>query len=359
MTPQAATANGIRFTGLAHVLPSRQVTNEEVLDRVRERSAPFLSERELDELTTATSAALRSAGTQVRYHRAEGERAYELCLRAGADALASSGLQPGDIDLLIYVGVGRGFLEPATANVFQDLLGLENATCFDILDACASWIRAVDIARSMLRGGRYRNAMILNAEFMGRDAHRYELKAVSEFAHWFPGVTIGEAATATVLTASDVDDSFEASFRNWGSKRGLCLLPLPNLAEYLGQPAYQDHEPRPLEFTSFGGPLLLFGAAKLAGHYNQSPAFNQARYDCIFGHAASNAMCENVAALCSIDLARFHFTHHLYGNTVSASVPLAMSLARASGSLRDGASVLILVASAGVSTALARFTFRS
>src|SRR5579862_5618415 len=85
MTPQAATANGIRFTGLAHVLPSRQVTNEEVLDRVRERSAPFLSERELDELTTATSAALRSAGTQVRYHRAEGERAYELCLRAGAE----------------------------------------------------------------------------------------------------------------------------------------------------------------------------------------------------------------------------------------------------------------------------------
>ena len=68
--------------------------------------------------------AFRSMGTRVRYGRAEGERAHELCVAAGRQALRSAGMDPGEIDLLIYVGVGRGFIEPATANAFQDLLGL-------------------------------------------------------------------------------------------------------------------------------------------------------------------------------------------------------------------------------------------
>jgi len=47
----------------------------------------------------------------------------------------------------MYVGIGRGVLEPASANIYQDMLGLANATAFDVLDACASWLRAVHIAR--------------------------------------------------------------------------------------------------------------------------------------------------------------------------------------------------------------------
>ena len=73
-------------------------------------------------------------------------------------------MEPTEIDLLIYVGVGRGFIEPATANVFQDLIGLRSATCFDILDACASWLRAVHVARAFIASGAYRHIMILNAE---------------------------------------------------------------------------------------------------------------------------------------------------------------------------------------------------
>ena len=65
------------------------------------------------------------------------EKAIDFGVDGGRQAIATAGMVPEDIDLLIYVGVSRGFLEPATANVFQHEFGFTKATCFDVLDACA------------------------------------------------------------------------------------------------------------------------------------------------------------------------------------------------------------------------------
>lgn len=349
---------GVRFAGMANALPSLVVRNQYVLDQVREQSKPFLHEPDLKMLIRRTASAFRLAGTNVRYHRAAHEKASDLCVMAGRAALEDAGMRPLDVDLLIYVGVGRGFLEPATANTFQDLLGLDRATCFDVLDACASWLRAVDIARTMILAGSYRTVLVLNGEFTGRESHRYELRSPNEFDHWFPGATIGEAATATILTGSDEDDDFSATFRNYGAKRGLCMVPLPNVSEYLGQQPVRDEALVSFQFMSFGGELFEVGTSLLIQHFNETVSGNE-EWDHIFGHAASNHMCAHIGKACELDINKFHFTHQDYGNVVSASVPLAMSIARAAGKLKDGDRTLVLVASAGMTTAVARFVHRS
>jgi 3-oxoacyl-[acyl-carrier-protein] synthase III len=351
------TTTGMRFRAIAHRLPSCQVTNDEVLARLREGSARHLSADELTRLEQLTRACFASTRTRVRYHRAPGEAACDLAVDAGRRALAAAGADPGEIDLLIYVGIGRGIAEPASATIYQDLLKLRRATAFDVMDACASWVRALHIARQFLQTGTYRNIMILNAEFAGRDCHRYELTSVDEFAHWHPSMTIGEAATATIVSWDGGCDEFGATFRTWGAKRDLCFVPLANFDGYFGKPTPPGLAIVPMQFVSFGLRLMEFGATKVIEHYRDSPEFQRFAPDIVFGHSASDQMSMHVLEECGIDPARFQFLHQVFANTVSASVPLGMSHALETGALADGARVLVLTASAGVTTALTKFVF--
>jgi 3-oxoacyl-[acyl-carrier-protein] synthase III len=349
----------MRFLAIEHELPSRQVTNQDVQDNVRAASARHLKPAELDQLAGLIDACFNSAGTRVRYHRAPDENATDLALRAGRRALGSAGIDPSDVDLLLYVGIGRGVIEPASATIYQDLLGLRRATAFDVLDACASWARALQLAHLFLQSGVYRTVMILNAEFVGRESSRYELRSVDEFAHWHPGVTIGEAATATVLTADNEPDEFESDFRTWGDKRDLCFVPLPSFEGYFGKSPSQRVEVKPLQFFSFGLRLMDFATRKLVEHYRDRPQYAAFEADHVFTHAASDGMTRFVVDQCRIVPDKVHLYHHIYANTISASMPLAMSDAMKKGKLQSGDRVLLLAASAGVTTGLVKFAFHT
>ena len=121
--------------GPAAFLPVRPITQVHLAtltERVRHLDVPSsaLLARSLETL-------FKRSRTFVRYRHLAPEKAIDFGVDAGRQAIATAGMVPEDIDLLIYVGVSRGFLEPAKANVFQYELGFTKATCFDVLDACA------------------------------------------------------------------------------------------------------------------------------------------------------------------------------------------------------------------------------
>lgn len=346
----------MHFPAIEAVLPTEKVTNDDVLARVSSASRAHLSARELRHLARVMTRLFETSGSAVRYWRARGETAVDLTTAAGREALRAAGIDAAQVDLLIYVGVGRGFLEPATANVFQDLLGLRRATCFDLLDACASWVRALHVARAHLRMGDYRCVMILNGEF-NREFGQFELRDVSELEHLFPTFTIGEAATATVVMHDDADDEdYHASFRTRGDRRNLCMIPLAHIREY-------DPDPRPhatpMRFFSYGSQLLELGSEASIRHYREDPALGAPAPDIIFSHAASDAISWRIAGEVGLDRDRCYFVHGRFANTVSASVPLSMSTAYKEGRLVDGSRVLIGVGSAGMTTSWTRFKFRN
>jgi len=266
-------------------------------------------------------------------------------------------MSPNDIDLLIYVGVGRGYIEPATANVFQKILKLKAATCFDILDACASWLRAIHVAHSFIKSGAYKNIMILNCEFNFREYANFEFKSLKDIDFNFPTFTIGEAATATIVSDSEKDDEYYASFKTWGDRHNLCKIPLPHFSEYSDGELRNGSEIQPLTFFSYGEKLFRFVFSRLCRHYREDATLNQFRHEIIFSHAASDAMSDKVIQSCKLGDTKGYNTHKRFGNTVSASVPLAMALAMKDGKLKDGTNVLTGFGSAGVSTAWSRFKF--
>ncbi|MEE3331620.1 MAG: 3-oxoacyl-ACP reductase, partial [Myxococcota bacterium] len=97
----------MKFSAIEAVLPSREISNEEVLRHIGEDSESFLSPSELKSTLRLLRFAFKAMGTTVRYRRAEGEEPFELCAEAGRRALDRSGLDASEVDLLVYVGVGR------------------------------------------------------------------------------------------------------------------------------------------------------------------------------------------------------------------------------------------------------------
>ena len=126
-----------RPAAVEHSGPSLQVTNDDIIKELLARSARHLDVPSSALLARTLEALFKRSRSVVRYRHVAPEKAIDFGVDAGRQAIATAGMVPEDIDLLIYVGVSRGFLEPATANVFQHELGFTKATCFDVLDACA------------------------------------------------------------------------------------------------------------------------------------------------------------------------------------------------------------------------------
>ena len=150
---------------------------------------------------------LRKSGAKNRYirDRSKNETAIGMVKRVIADALQDAEMGKGEIDLLVFCGVGRGFLEPANAYFCARAMGMQ-CNCFDVSDACMSWVRALEISYNLLKNGSYRNILIVNAEFTMYEygyPNIYRIRSPKQVAYTFPGYTIGEAASATVVSKSD------------------------------------------------------------------------------------------------------------------------------------------------------------
>jgi 3-oxoacyl-[acyl-carrier-protein] synthase III len=331
------------------------VTNENIVDELRERIDGKVDAATRASILKALENILEYVGAKTRYHRKDDERAIDFGLTAGRAAIEAAELEPGDIDLVLFVGVGRGFIEPATANIFQSELGCHRATCFDVLDACASWLRGVDIAGQYLQCGTIRHALIINCEFNFREYANWDIGSMAEFETAWPVFTIGEAATATVLGSGDGADAFHIRFQTAGQDYRHCHIPLPNFDQF-HRMAPGEHYPT-LKFYSNASRLTSRAVGMLADQFNGDPAFSEAEHDTIFTHSTSTRVSVSGIRGIGLDTARLHDVFPRFGNTVSASLPLGMSDAIEGGVLERGQRVLLLMGSAGVSAGISTFIF--
>ena len=346
----------VRILSVGTALPKRRISNDQRIEEVLTQIGRHLSAADLDRLDSRLRWVLKTAGAEYRYLRGQGERAVDLGIEAGLRAIEMAGLHKTDIDLLVYVGVGKGLVEPASANVFQHELGLSSATCFDVSDACAAWLRGVDIAHHLLRSGQYRNAMILNCEF---NVYEYGGAAIQRMEDLPPieaGVTVGEAATATVLSGDKRtgDDDFYASFRNNGQHLSACIIPLPQVGQYVN---YGTREPAILQFRVDTKSLHRHVLRQLHSHYQEDKRIHSFNPDLIVIHAVGAKSALLAIKRLKMENHAFADSFPRYGNTVSASMPLTLADAIGEGRVSVGTRILFAVGSAGVTTGFATFTF--
>lgn len=348
-------ATVMKIAAVSHHVPSKRVGNDELIQEIIDRNAGHLSSETRHNLQSILKSYFTEIGLTSRYHRAEGEKAAMLGLAVAREALEKARLHPNDIDLLMFVGVGRGWIEPAMANLFLSELKLKHATGFDIIDACASWLRAVDLAYRFIQSAKYRCIMILNCEFNFREYANFFIPNLECLDHLLSTFTIGEAATATIVTDDHPQSFYHSVFKTWGEYHDLCKIPLPNQSQYSISEDQSFHPA--LLFYAFGTPLTQACVKRIISTFYRDPQLRSRKVDICFGHTVSDKVTSQVERLLRFPQGMIYRIFSEYGNTVSASIPLAMSLALQEGSLRREQTVLLIAGSAGISVGFIAFAF--
>ncbi|MCL2450567.1 MAG: hypothetical protein FWD17_16590, partial [Polyangiaceae bacterium] len=178
--------------------PTTRVDNAETLRRVR---AHFQgTEKEFVRLASAIEHVLGVCKTQVRYlDTDENARVADYAVAAAKDCLATNDISLDEVDLLVFGGIARQYLEPATAMEIASKLGLKRTHAFDVTSACVGHLEAIQTAAAYLKlYGNYRTALVCTSELSGRYLD-YNIESVGQIYTKVAGLTIGNAAACVLL----------------------------------------------------------------------------------------------------------------------------------------------------------------
>ncbi len=347
----------MKILGIEALLPSRVMDNEAVVDLIRHHSHDYFS-GDLEKTLQIIGRLLHKSGMHRRRWLAPGEKPMEFLHQAFASALKQANLRLSDIDLLIYTGVARGFVEPANSCFVAQSLGLRCRN-FDVLDACMGWVSSMDIVNAKMRAGESQYAAVVNMEFnLVPGGHifpkNFVLHHQDELAYKFPSYTIGEALTVTIL-GNDSPDNFSFHFSHRPDLSDLCTISLPAW-EYFCEPS--------LNIEPTGGAYQFSSFGKELHDTAMKEAVDLFRHNCIetsdikhvFTHTSSPRGWKHYAELMDIHQQLYPIAQDT-GNIVTASIPTGLVWAQKENLLHKEDMCLAWKGSAGMSFSSMKFLF--
>lgn len=334
--------------------PSRVLSNDEVVDLIREHSIDF--EGDLDAALRRVRTALIRSGAERRRWLAPGESPLDILGRAFTDALGRSGWNPNELDLLIYAGIDRGFIEPANAYFVADALSLGDIECFDIADACNGFSRSLQVAEALLTTRRYRRIAVVTAEFgMAAGGAVYpglfSLQGPEQLEWAFPSFTIGEVAAVTLL--SDEDGSWEFRNRSRPDLADLCTIPVHGFERWAPESARVGVAGL-YQFASFGSEMEEVARLEIGKMFDDMN-ITKDTVRAVFVHTAAARPWLDAAEDRDVESLLVN-PYSEYGNVASASIPLGIALALEAGRVAEGDPVAACVGSAGMAFSVYRWT---
>ncbi len=257
-----------------------------------------------------------------------------LGVEASLKALEVANLKPTDIDLIICSTSSSEHLFPATACLIQDQLGATNAGAFDLLAACTGFIFATNMAAQAIRSGSARNALVIGAETLSR------------FINWKDRNTcilFGDGAGAFVLQASDQPGGIlSAVMHSDGS--GADLLSIP-----AGGSRHPASEMTILEGKHYihmeGKEVFRFATRVIASSTKEvigAAGLSLDQIQWIVPHQANIRIIEAAARGLKLPMERFIVNLDRYGNTSTASIPIAVVEAVEKGQIKAGDKIVMV-----------------
>jgi 3-oxoacyl-[acyl-carrier-protein] synthase-3 len=307
-----------------------QGTGMAVPDRV-------LSNAELEKLVDTTDEWITTrTGIKERRICAPGQETRHLAAEAGRRALEEADVDPGDVDVVIVSTSTPDHLLPSTACEAQPLLGCDNAACFDIAAACAGWIYALTIADGLLCTRLYDNVLVIGAE---------KMSAIVDYTDRATCVLFGDGAGAALIgpPGSGTDGSGILSSHMQTDGKGARLLWRP--AGGAEMPSTEETRSERLEFVKQEG-REVFKSAVLAMEQSSRIALERANLtlddiDLVIPHQANIRIIHAVGSRLEVPDAKVYVNIDRYGNTSSATIPIALAEARAEGRVGPGSNILM------------------
>lgn len=195
--------DNVRLVSLGYELPGKVLTSDAIEDRL----SPLY-----DRLGLPKGRLELMTGIKERRFWEDGSRPSGVASVAGKRAIESSGIPTEKFGALFHTSVCRDFLEPATANVEHQSLGLpESVTLFDISNACLGVVNGMIMLANMIELGQVQAGVIMAGE-MGEGLVEGTISALlndesitrKSIKPAIASLTIGSGAVAVVLAHSDL-----------------------------------------------------------------------------------------------------------------------------------------------------------
>ena len=319
-----------RIESIGSFVPEQRVRSEELLDEIQTEKRFGVPNTWLTEIT----------GIRERRFAGDNARPSDLAIEAGRAALERSNLDPRDIGMVIYCGIDRDWVEPATSHRVQRELGCSKAACLDVTNACHGFTNGMSVADAMIATGAAENVLVVTGEVPSHVAKDCitsinENPTLDNFHQKVGGLTTGDAGGAVILQRS-WDNSGVKTYRfaSQGRYAELCYYKYDEEGKRTGQMLMEK-----------------ISAAGIHMHRNLMPEtyrdlnWQPDDIDILICHQAGKKPHIRLAAIAEVDLERAPITYEQLGNLTSASIPVTLDLA---GS-KEGDRVLIMGTGSGLS----------
>lgn len=294
--------------GVGHYLPERIVPNAE-FETFLDTTDDWIQSR---------------SGIKNRHFAAEGETTSDLATHAANAALADAGLQGSDIDAIVLATSTADLTFPSSATKVQHSIGNTNGYAFDIQAVCAGFVFALSNANALIASGQAERVLVIGAETFSR---------IMDWTDRSTCVLFGDGAGALVLEAEtgagtsadrgvlSVDLNSDGSHRNLLYVDGGVSTQSTGHLRMEGQEVFRHAVEKLAQTAHTALNKIGLGAGDV---------------DWVVPHQANIRIIKSTARKLGVPMDRVVVTVENHGNTSAASIPLALSVGKERGQIKQG-----------------------
>jgi 3-oxoacyl-[acyl-carrier-protein] synthase-3 len=303
-----------QIVGWGYHVPTKVITNQDLEQIVDTQDEWIRTRTGIEERHVAASPQETSA---------------TLGIQAARKALDMADIHPHKIDLIICSTSSPEHVFPATASLIQDGLGATNAGAFDLSAACSGFVYALSMARGHILAGDAEYVLVIGAETLSR---------IVDWTDRSTCVLFGDGAGAVLVAASDVPGGIMASVLG-SDGSGADLLSVP--AGGSAMPATLETVNNGSHYIKMDGRAVFrFATRVMAEATTQALAkagLTVQDVDLVIPHQANQRIIQNsVLKQLQIPEEKVFINLQKYGNTSTASIPIALCEAIEAGKVKPG-----------------------
>ena len=314
------------IAGTGRGIPARVMTNHDFAALGLETSHEWIVER---------------TGIVQRHIAADAETTCSMAATAARSAMSRAGVQPGEIDAIILSTATTDRLLPSTAVDLQAELGATRAAAFDLSAACSGWIYAMTVAEGLMQSGVIETALVVGSE---------KMSSIVDWQDRSTCVLFGDGAGAVILKRNEAHSTrgiLSAFMRSDGTLAELLWRPSGGAKVPFSQAVLDDRS----SYVRMAGRGTFRHAVRSMSEACDR-ALDGARLrgddiDILIPHQANVRIIEATAKYANIPMSKVYVNVDRYGNTSSASIPIALDEAIEGGRVKGGTTALLVAFGAG------------
>jgi 3-oxoacyl-[acyl-carrier-protein] synthase-3 len=263
-----------------------------------------------------------------------------LSQEASESAMARAGVTAADLDAIVLATASPDRLLPSTACDLQALIGAHNAAAFDVAAACPGYVFALTVAEGLIASGQSETVLVVGAE---------KLSTITDFQDRSTGILFGDGAGASIVRRSSRPGRglLATYIKSDGRLAPLLYRPGGGSADPISEKVVCERS----HYMKMAGREVFKAAvramAEACDEVLRRAGLSADEVDLLVPHQANLRIIEATAKHAGLPMSKVMVNVDRFGNTSSASIPLALDQAVSEGRIRPGSVVLLVAFGAG------------